>query len=175
MAKAGRAHRPARPTARPPAPSGPAAIGPTRCRPRSGGRRCPPGRLGLAVLGWIPLAAAVSVVSSALPACSGPGLVCSDPLTAGVWPLHLLLIALLRPRTTAGGDRSVGALVFLLVGLAATPILLAVGGARTPTGTATALGVVLVAAWIGGVVLALSGRVELPPWRGPRARGPRVG
>ncbi len=133
-----------------------------------------PGRLGLAVIGWIPLGAAVSAMSNALPACSGAGLVCSDPLTAGVWPLHLLLIALLALVPRLAVIAAYGAIAVLLVGLAATPILLAVGGARTPAGTATALGVVLVAAWIGGVILALSGRVELPPWRGPRARGPRV-
>jgi hypothetical protein len=122
------------------------------------------------VLGWIPLGVAVSIVSDAMPACSGVVSVCSDPLKAGSWPIHLLLIALLVAVPRLGAIAAYAAASFLIVGLAATPILLALGGAQTPAGTRTVLGIVLIAAWVGGVALALSGRVELPPWRGPRVR-----
>jgi cytochrome b561 len=133
-----------------------------------------PGRIGLAILGWIPLGVAISLVSDAMPACSGMVAVCSDPLRAGIWPIHLLLIVLLVALPRLGVIAAYGAGAFLLVGFGATPVLLAFGGAHTAAGTAAALGVVLIAAWVGGVALALSGRVELPPWRWPRARGPRV-
>ena len=129
-----------------------------------------PGRLGLAVLGWIPLGVALSIVSDAMPACSGVVSVCSDPLKAGSWPIHLLLIALLVAVPRLGAIAAYAAASFLIVGLAATPILLALGGAPDAGRDRTALGIVLIAAWVGGVALALSGRVELPPWRGPRVR-----
>ena len=129
-----------------------------------------PGRIGLAVLGWIPLGVALSIVSDAMPACSGVVSVCSDPLKAGSWPIHLLLVALLVALPRLGAIAAYAAASFLIVGLVATPILLALGGAQTPAGTRTVLGIVLIAAWLGGVALALSGRVELPPWRGPRVR-----
>ena len=133
-----------------------------------------PGRIGVAVFGWIPLGIALSLASQAVPACSGVVSVCSDPLRVGIWPIHLLLIGLLVVVPRLGAIAAYGAGAFLLVGFAATPVLLALGGARTPAGTATALGIILIVAWVGGVILALSGRVELPPWRGSRLGGPRV-
>jgi hypothetical protein len=75
-----------------------------------------PGRIGLAILGWIPLGVAISLVSDAVPACSGVVTVCSDPLRAGVWPIHLLLIALLVALPRLGVIAAYGAGAFLLVG-----------------------------------------------------------
>jgi hypothetical protein len=118
-----------------------------------------PGRIGLGVVGWIPLGIALAAASDA-----------ADPLRAGIWIVDLLLIAVLVGVPRLGAIAALGSASFLLVGLAATPILLAVGGARTPEGTAAALTVAAGLAWLGGVILGLSGRVELPSWRGPRVR-----
>jgi curved DNA-binding protein CbpA len=130
----------------------------------------PAGRIGLAVLGWFPLGVALAAASDAVPACDGVATVCSDPLRAGIWPIHLLLIGLLAAVPRLGAIAAVGSIAFLGVGLVATPVLLVIGGAQTRAGTAAALAVVLVAAWLAGIALALSGRVDLPPWRGRRVR-----
>ena len=114
---------------------------------------------------------ALAAASDAVPACDGVGTVCSDPLRAGIWPVHLLLIALLAAMPRLGAIAAVGAVAFLGVGLVATPVLLAIGGAQTREGTAAALAVVLVVAWLGrDRACRCSGRVDLPPWRGRRVR-----
>jgi hypothetical protein len=126
------------------------------------------GRVVLALVAWVPLGVGLAAAGDVLPACGANGLVCSDPLRAGSWPLDLLLIAVFVavPRLAAIG--AYGSAAFFLVGLLGTPVLLTIGGAHTPSGTAALLGVVLVVAWVGGVLLALSGRVDLPPWRAAR-------
>ena len=141
--------------------------------PRSGPARyasTPAGRIGLAVVGWIPIGVALAAASDAVPACDGVATVCSDPLRAGIWPVHLVIIALLAAIPRLGAIAAVGAVAFLGVGLVATPVLLAIGGAQTREGTAAALAVVLVVAWLAGIALALSGRIDLPPWPGRRVR-----
>jgi hypothetical protein len=112
----------------------------------------------------------LAAASEAVPACDGVATVCSDPLRAGIWPVHLLIIGLLALVPRLGVIAAVGSVAFLGLGLVATPVLLAVGGAQTREGTAAALTVVLVVAWLAGIALALSGRVDLPPWRGRRVR-----
>lgn len=129
-----------------------------------------PGRIALAIVGWIPFGIGLAAASEVLPACSGTSLVCADPLKAGIWPIHLLVIGLLVGLPRLALIAAYGTAAFLLVGLIATPVLIAIGGAQTPEGTAAVLRLALVAAWIGGIGLALSGRVDLPPWRGPRVR-----
>ncbi len=126
------------------------------------------GRVALALIAWIPLGVALAAASDALPACGANGLVCSDPLRAGFWPVDVLLIAIFVAVPRLGAIGVYGAAAFFVVGLLGTPVLLAIGGAHTPSGTAGALAVVLILAWVGGVLLALSGRVDLPPWRGAR-------
>jgi len=118
-----------------------------------------PGRLGLAVLGWSPLAVALAALSETV-----------DPLRTGIWIVHLLLLGLLVAVPRLGAVLGLGGAAFLLGGLAATPVLLVLGGAQTAEGTAGALAVVLAVAWLAGVALGLSGRVDLPPWRAPRVR-----
>jgi hypothetical protein len=100
----------------------------------------------------------------------GVGTTCSDPLTGGVWLVDLLLFGLLLGIPRLGWIAAVGSLAFFVVGLLATPALIVVGGARTTSGTAAALTVVLIVAWLGGVILAAIGRVGGPPWQSPRVR-----
>ncbi len=127
-----------------------------------------PGRIGVAVLGWIPLAIGLAALTDAMPACVDVGTTCSDPLTGGVWLVDLLLLGLLVGVPRLAWIAAVGSLAFFVIGLLATPALLVIGGARTASGTATALVIVLVVAWLGGVILAATGRVGRPPWRSPR-------
>ena len=129
-----------------------------------------PGRILLAVLGWIPIGVGLAILTELMPACSGSSLVCADPLKAGIWPIHLLIIGLLAGLPRLALIAAYGSGAFLAVGLLATPVLIAVGGAQTPDGTAAVLRIVLAAAWLGGIWIALSGRVELPPWRSRRVR-----
>ena len=127
-----------------------------------------PGRIIVAIVGWIPLGIGLSVATQVMPACTTTSLVCADPLKAGIWPLHLLIIGLLVAVPRLGLIAAYGTAAFLLIGFVATPVLIAIGGAQTTEGTAAVLRVILVAAWLGGIGLALSGRVELPPWRPSR-------
>jgi curved DNA-binding protein CbpA len=139
--------------------------------PSTVGRRAAatlPERIGWAVLGWIPMAIGLAALSDGLPACSGVAMICSDPLTAGVWLVDLLVLGLLIGIPRLSWVAAVGSLAFFIVGLLATPVLLVLGGARTTSGTAAALTVVLIVAWLGGVILAAVGRAGRPPWQGPR-------
>jgi hypothetical protein len=129
-----------------------------------------PGRIGVALVGWIPIAIGLAALGDVLPACSGVVTTCSDPLTGGLWLVDLIVLGSLIAVPRLGWIAAVASVAFFVGGLIATPVLVAVGGARTAPGTATALAVVLVAAWLGGVFLALTGRVEGPPWRPPRVR-----
>lgn len=141
--------------------------------PSSVGRRAAatlPGRIGVAVLGWIPLAIGLAALSDAMPVCDGVATICSDPLAGGVWLVDLLVLGLLIGVPRLGWIAAIGSVAFFVGGLLATPVLLAVGGARTTSGTAAALTVVLIAAWLGGVILALTGWADRPPWRRPRVR-----
>jgi len=130
----------------------------------------PPGRIVVALVGWIPFAVALAALTEAVPVCSGVGTVCDDRLMGGVWIVDLAVIALLVAIPRLGWIAAIGSLAFFIVGMIATPVLLAMGGSQTPAGTADALTVVLVVAWLAGVALALSGRVDLPPWRHRRVR-----
>lgn len=124
----------------------------------------------MAVLGLIPPAIGLAALSDALPACGGIAGTCSDPLTGGVWLVDLLVLCLLVALPRLGWIAAVGSVAFFVVGLLATPVLIVMGGSRTSPGTAAALTVVLIAAWLGGVALALMGRVQGPPWGRPRVR-----
>jgi curved DNA-binding protein CbpA len=165
-----RAPRPPRPP-RPPVESTRASAARSFEPPWSAGRRAAatlPGRIGWAVLGWIPLAIGLTALSDLLPACSGVAMICSDPLTGGVWLVDLLVLGLLIGIPRLSWVAAVGSLAFFGIGLLATPVLLVLGGARTTSETAAALTVVLIVAWLGGVILAAIGRVDRPPWQGPR-------
>jgi curved DNA-binding protein CbpA len=169
-----RAQRPPRPP-RPPPVDTSARASPARSfePPSSAGRRAAamlPGRIGWAVLGWIPLGVGLAALSDTLPACSGVATICSDPLTGGIWLVDLLLLGLLIAIPRLSWVAAVGSLAFFGAGLLATPVLLVLGGARTTAGTAVALTVVLIVAWLGGAILAAIGRVGEPPWQGPRVR-----
>ena len=129
-----------------------------------------PGRIGVAVLGWIPLAVGLAALTDAVPACNGVATICSDPLTGGVWLVDLLILGLLIAVARLAWIAAIGSVAFFVAGLLGTPVLLVLGGARTTSGTALALTVVLIAAWLGGVILAVIGRVDRPTWRGPRVR-----
>ncbi len=166
--------RPERPSPPPPGPYATAA-GVAGSPGRSGSSELqraastPPGRIVVALVGWIPFAIALAALTEAVPVCN-VGTVCDDPLTGGVWMVDLAIIAVLVAVPRLGWIAAIGSLAFFIVGLIATPVLLALGGSQTPAGTADALTVVLVVAWLAGVALALSGRVDLPPWRHRRVR-----
>ncbi len=131
----------------------------------------PIGRIALAVLGWLPLGAVLAALTDGLPGCGvGSGTLCADPLRAGIWPIDLLLIGVLAAVPRLAGIAASGAIAFLAVGLISTPVLLVLGGPQTPTANATVLAIVAFVGWLGGIGFALTGRVELPPWRGPRVR-----
>ena len=131
----------------------------------------PLGRVILALVGWIPIGVGLAAVTDALPAC-GVGIVsvCADPLRAGIWPVHVLLLGVLAAVPRLAAIAVSGTVVFLAVGLAATPVLIVIGGAQSPTGNPTVLAIILLGAWFIGVGLAVAGRVDLPPWRGRRVR-----
>jgi len=117
------------------------------------------GRLGLGILGWIPIALAISAGAASLPACQTTSTLCADPLTGGIGIVHVLGIALLVAVPRLGWIAAVGATAFFIGGLLATPLLLVLGGAQTPEGSGVALRVVVALAWLGGIALALTGRL----------------
>lgn len=117
------------------------------------------GRLGLAILGWIPIALAISAAAASVPVCQTASTVCADPLTGGIGIVHLLGIVLLVAVPRLGWIAAVAATAFFIGGLLATPLLLILGGSQTPEGSGVALRIVVALAWLGGVVLALTGRL----------------
>jgi len=124
------------------------------------------GRILLAVLAWFPIGLAIFGIHGQLTGCAQFLAQCTEPVAWSVWIPQALVfgLLLLSPRLSwIGGAASLG---LLIVAVPLAGLLTSISGGRPPSNNAAE---VLVGAmsvgWLAGVVLSLSGRIPLPPWR----------
>ena len=125
------------------------------------------GRLAIALLGWPPLGLAAATAIGESSGCGRFAASCGELSSPGTWIVQaaILILLLALPRVAAWSVH--GALAALVVGAPAAVVLSAGGGARQPETSASVLTIVVVAAYVLGVVYAL----VAPRW-GDRSRVP---
>ncbi len=146
-------HEPASPRSAPhPTAAAVAASGPG-ARP---GATASPGvlaRVVLAVVGWLPVGLALAAVAG-LPG----GLVAT-------MPLQVLGLALLAFRPQAAWAAAGGAVAVVFGAIPIVAVVAALGGGFAPGGPAPLAAIMMAAgAWLGGAIVAASGRVAAYPW-----------
>lgn len=112
------------------------------------------GRIGLAVLGWAPIALGIDAVAGGLAGCAGPAIGCSSPAVWSVALVQVVALAILVLVPLLARLASTAAVVTGLVAIPAALILGAMGEAPSSGAIPVALGVVLVAAWLVGLGVA---------------------
>lgn len=133
--------------------------------PRAGGLRA---RIVRSFLGWFPIALGLGWLIGELSGCGRFAATCDPsvvPLTA-IGQGTVLMVLLLLPEigALAGG----AALVVLAVAMAASLVLSATGAAADEGSRRTALGMLLLVAWLSGLAMAIVRRLRA----GPRTAGP---
>jgi hypothetical protein len=130
--------------------------------PAAGGLR---GRSMRAVLGWIPAALGLGWLLGEVTGCGRFAATCDPsvgPLTA-VGQATVLIVLLLLPEIAAVAAGA--ALVVLGAAVAASLVLSATGAAADEASRRTALGGLLLVAWLGGLAIALVRRARRGPGR----------
>ena len=125
------------------------------------------GRLAIALLGWPPLGLAAATAIGESSGCGRFAASCGELSSPGTWIVQaaILVLLLALPRVAAWSAH--GALAALVVGAPAAVVLSAGGGARQPETSASVLTIVVVGAYVLGVVYALAA----PRWE-DRSRVP---
>jgi hypothetical protein len=124
------------------------------------------GRILLAALGWFPIGLAIFGIHGQVTGCSRYLASCTEPVGWSVWIPQLIVFALLLYSPRLAWVAACASLCLLLLTIPLAGLLTSVSGGRpASTETATLLVGTMALGWIGGVALALSGRVPLPPWR----------
>jgi hypothetical protein len=118
-------------------------------------------RLGLALIGWPAIGLALTMVGGELTGCGRFAASCVDLFGVGTWLAQLVIIAILLVLPSVAALSAVGSLVALAASVPTAVILSATGGAREPATSATVLGVVLVCAYVAGVIVAIARRRHL--------------
>jgi curved DNA-binding protein CbpA len=112
------------------------------------------GRLVVAFLGWAGLATVAVTVLDEMTGCGRFSASC-DPTGLSSWllvgPLYLFLLALPRLATWLAH----GTIATFVVGVPASILLSASGGARQPDASAAVISVIGIAAWVAGVAYAI--------------------
>jgi hypothetical protein len=119
----------------------------------------PPGfpmRAALALLGWPPLGFAFATFVSEASGCGRFAASCVDTFDFGTWVGQLAIIGLLLALPRLASISAIGTLVMLAAAVPAAVLLSATGGARQREAAAAFLAVVLVGAYLVGVIIALA-------------------
>jgi hypothetical protein len=140
-----------------------------RASPKPGGPRdrldvfsalpLPPGiptRAAIALLGWPPLGFAFATFVSEASGCGRFAASCVDTFDFGTWVGQLAIIGLLLAIPRLASISAIGTLVMLAAAGPAAVFLSATGGAQEREAAASLLTVLLVAAYVVGVVIALA-------------------
>jgi hypothetical protein len=125
----------------------------------------------LAALAWFPIGLAIFGIHGQLTGCAQFMASCTDPVAWSVWIPQAIVgvLLLISPRLAWIAASGSVMLIALTAPLAA--ILTAGSGGRPPSAATTELLLVaMVVGWLGGVGIALCGRIPLPPWRAARVR-----
>ncbi len=137
-------------------------IGRALTDPSFGGHR---GRVVRAVLGWLPIAFGVSWLVGEITGCGRFAATCDGAADPIAMALEVAVLALLLLQPTVASIAVMGALVLLGAAAAAALVLSATGSAADGDSRRTALGAVLLVAWLVGIGIAVAQRVRSPSSR----------
>jgi curved DNA-binding protein CbpA len=119
------------------------------------------GRVALALLGWPPLGVAIATIAGEATGCSRFAASCVELFGVGTWLAQLAIIAVLLALPSVAAASAVGTVAALAAAVPTAVFLSATGGAREPAASAAVLAVALGAAYLGGVVFAVTRRRRL--------------
>ena len=115
-----------------------------------------PTRAAMALLGWPPLGFAFAAFISEASGCGRFAASCVDTFDFGTWVGQLAIIGLLLALPRLASISAVGTLVMLAAAGPAAVFLSVTGGAREQEAAAALLAVLLVMAYLAGVVIAVA-------------------
>ncbi len=136
-----------------------ADIGHALTDPSFGGTR---GRAVRAVLGWLPIAFGVSWLVGEITGCGRFSATCNGAVDPIVMALEVVALIALLLLPTVASIAAMGAIALLCAAVAAALILSATGAAADGDSRRSALGAVLLIAWLVGVGIAIARRVRAP-------------
>jgi curved DNA-binding protein CbpA len=133
-------------------------------------------RLVLALVGWPPIGFALVAIAGELTGCNRFAAACSTgvrgPFDAASWVVQLAVVGLLLLIPLAARLAAAGTIAVLAAALPVALLLSASGGSRDPVSAGNALVFALVLAWLIGVALAATGRLDVARWMPGRADMP---
>jgi curved DNA-binding protein CbpA len=115
-----------------------------------------PSRAVLALLGWPPLGFAFAAIVSDASGCGRFAASCVDTFDVGTWVGQLAILAVLLALPRLASISAIGTLAMLAVSVPGAVLLSAAGGAQQRDVAASALTVLLVIAYLAGVVFAVA-------------------
>ena len=127
---------------------------------RFGGVR---GRAARAVVGWLPIAFGIGWVAGELTGCGRFAATCDGSTAPVVLLLQLAMLAVLLVVPVLASIATMAALTLFAAAVVAALILSATGSAADGDSRRTALGAVLLVAWLVGVAVAIMRRLRAMP------------
>jgi hypothetical protein len=125
---------------------------------RFGGSR---GRLGRALIGWLPIALGLSWLVGEMTGCGRFAATCDDGVAGPMlFVLQILAFVLLLAIPAAGSITTMAALTLVGAAVVASLVLSASGGAADGDSRRTVLGVILLLAWLAGLGIAIARRAR---------------
>jgi hypothetical protein len=132
-----------------------------------GARRSPPARLGMALVGGVPIALWLAWLLGELTGCGRFAATCEPQVVTAAWVAGFVLVVALVLLPAAAAVLVAGALGALVAAIPATVFITATGGARMPDESGVVLGIALIVGWLGGVIFATNRWVRRPAPPGP--------
>ena len=119
------------------------------------------GRLGRALVGWLPIALGLSWLVGEMTGCGRFAATCDDGLAGPLlFVLQILAFGVLLAIPAAASVATMAALTLLAAAVAASLILSATGGAADGDSRRAILGLILLLAWLGGLAIAVARRAR---------------
>ena len=115
-------------------------------------------RTGLALIGWPPIGLGIALAIGEATGCSRFAATCEPWAEGAVWLSQLVILAILLAVPSLARLAATGTLTLLAASIPAAAIVWIGGGGRDPEGAPIVLAAILGLAWLGGVVLAATGR-----------------
>jgi hypothetical protein len=126
-----------------------------------------PGRFALALAGGGPIALGIAWLLGELTGCGRFAATCQPEVVSFAWVGGLAIVALLALLPSLAAAATVGTVAMLAIGIPASVLLSATGGARLPQASGAVLGVVLALGWLAGAGFATLRRLRHREGRGP--------
>jgi curved DNA-binding protein CbpA len=125
------------------------------------------GRFALALAGGAPIALGIAWLLGELTGCGRFAATCQPEVVSFAWVGGLAIVALLALLPSLAAAATVGTVAMLAIGIPASVLLSATGGARLPQASSAVLGVILALGWLAGAGFATMRRLRHREGRGP--------